>query len=80
MTNGGHISAGTLDELEERSCKVVTGAGHTVAVFRHDGRVYAVDNRCPHMGFPLERGTVKDGILTWPPTPRPLGRWTRPVT
>ena len=22
------------------------------------------DNRCPHMGFPLDRGTVKDCILT----------------
>jgi len=26
--------------------------------------VHAVDNRCPHMGFPLHRGTVCDGILT----------------
>jgi hypothetical protein len=23
-----------------------------------------VDNRCPHMGFPLHRGTLQDGILT----------------
>ena len=23
-----------------------------------------MDNRCPHMGFPLDRGTVRDGILT----------------
>ena len=43
---------------------VVTGGGHTIAVFSHDGEVHAVDNRCPHMGFPLDRGTVKDGILT----------------
>ena len=27
-------------------------------------KVYALDNRCPHMGFPLHRGTVRDGILT----------------
>ena len=26
--------------------------------------MYAVDNRCPHMGFPLHRGSVGDGILT----------------
>ena len=26
--------------------------------------VRAVDNRCPHMGFPLHRGTLRDGILT----------------
>jgi nitrite reductase/ring-hydroxylating ferredoxin subunit len=25
---------------------------------------FALDNRCPHMGFPLERGSVEDGILT----------------
>ena len=35
-----------------------------IAVFAHNDKVYAVDNRCPHMGFPLDRGTVKDGILT----------------
>ena len=58
------ISVGTLDEVRARGCTVVTGGGRTIAVFHVDGRVYAVDNRCPHMGFPLERGTVKDGILT----------------
>ncbi|MGH9114596.1 MAG: Rieske (2Fe-2S) protein, partial [Acidimicrobiales bacterium] len=25
---------------------------------------YAVDDRCPHMGFPLHRGTVDNGLLT----------------
>ena len=30
----------------------------------HGERIYAVDNRCPHMGFPLDRGSVKDCILT----------------
>ena len=58
------IKVGTLDELRGRGCTVVTGGGHTIAVFAHDDTVYAVDNRCPHMGFPLDRGTVKDGILT----------------
>jgi nitrite reductase/ring-hydroxylating ferredoxin subunit len=58
------IRVGPLDELKQRGCTVVTGRGHTIAVYYHDGQVYAVDNRCPHMGFPLDRGTVKDGILT----------------
>jgi nitrite reductase/ring-hydroxylating ferredoxin subunit len=39
-------------------------AGHSLALFFHDGSVHAVDNRCPHMGFPLHRGSVRDGILT----------------
>jgi hypothetical protein len=29
-----------------------------------DGGVFALDNRCPHMGFPLEHGSAEDGILT----------------
>jgi nitrite reductase/ring-hydroxylating ferredoxin subunit len=60
----GYIKVGSLDELRRRGCVVVTGKGHTLGVFYHGGQVYAVDNRCPHMGFPLDRGTVKDGILT----------------
>ena len=60
----GHINAGTLEQIEARGCTVVTGGGHAIAIFFHDGRVHAVDNRCPHMGFPLERGSVRDGILT----------------
>ncbi len=59
-----HINAGTLEDIRERGCTVVTGGGHAIAVFSHGDQVYAVDNRCPHMGFPLDRGSVKDGILT----------------
>ena len=35
-----------------------------VCLFAEGGEVHAVDNRCPHMGFPLHRGSVSDGILT----------------
>ena len=43
---------------------MINAGGHGIAVFAHDGRFFAVDNRCPHMGFPLSRGTVRDGLLT----------------
>jgi hypothetical protein len=33
-------------------------------VFADGDDVHAVDNRCPHMGFPLHRGTISDGIRT----------------
>ncbi len=63
-TMAGQIKAGTVEEIKTRGCTVVTGGGHAIAVFHHDGELFAVDNRCPHMGFPLDRGSVKDGILT----------------
>jgi nitrite reductase/ring-hydroxylating ferredoxin subunit len=54
----------SLAELKEAAVKTVQLDGHTLALYYVNGRVYAVDNRCPHMGFPLNRGSVKDGILT----------------
>src|SRR5438105_5293590 len=56
--------AASLDDVERLGCLVAHVDGQRLALFSHDGEVYAVDNRCPHMGFPLHRGTVEDGILT----------------
>ncbi|HCQ00899.1 MAG TPA: ferredoxin, partial [Candidatus Latescibacteria bacterium] len=59
------IQVASLDELKQKKVIVVSGNDGPIAVFHHDdGQVHAVDNRCPHMGFPLHRGTIKDGILT----------------
>jgi nitrite reductase/ring-hydroxylating ferredoxin subunit len=51
-------------ELEQAGVIVVRAGSHNVAVFQDGSEVFAVDNRCPHMGFPLDRGTVRDGMLT----------------
>lgn len=53
-----------LQDLDARGCKTVHVAGRTLVLLRSNGQVYALDNRCPHMGFPLDRGTCRDGILT----------------
>jgi nitrite reductase/ring-hydroxylating ferredoxin subunit len=58
------VRAGSLEDLRRAGCLVVTAGGHGVAVFWNAGEPRAVDNRCPHMGFPLARGTVRDGLLT----------------
>ncbi len=58
------VRVGTLDEVRAKGVLTASGNGKVAAVFYHEGRVYAVDNRCPHMGFPLSRGSCKDGILT----------------
>ncbi|MCZ6672852.1 MAG: Rieske (2Fe-2S) protein, partial [Verrucomicrobia bacterium] len=57
------IEVGSLEELKTKGVITVKGADRPIAVFFDQGKIHAVDNRCPHLGFPLNRGTVKDGIL-----------------
>ena len=54
----------SFEELEREGRRVVSVDGRPVLLLLDQGQVFALDNRCPHMGFPLHRGTVKDGILT----------------
>ena len=63
---GDWVRVGTSEEVREAGITVVTAARARIAVFadRASEELSAVDNRCPHMGFPLQRGTVRDGILT----------------
>jgi len=61
---GGYVRVGQLADLQGADCVVVQVEEHTLALFSRGEHIYAVDNRCPHMGFPLNRGTVKEGILT----------------
>jgi nitrite reductase/ring-hydroxylating ferredoxin subunit len=58
------VRAASLEDLHERGRLAVRAGGHALALFFDGGKVHAVDNRCPHMGFPLDRGTVNDGLLT----------------
>jgi nitrite reductase/ring-hydroxylating ferredoxin subunit len=58
------IYVGSIEKLKEDGATIVKGGRHGIAVMLHDEEVYAVDNRCPHLGFPLHMGSLCDGILT----------------
>ncbi|HEX9923100.1 MAG TPA: Rieske (2Fe-2S) protein, partial [Anaerolineae bacterium] len=60
----GKVRIASRSELDQPGCRVYQVDGHTLALFQTEAGLFAVDNRCPHMGFPLDRGSVKDGILT----------------
>lgn len=57
------VRVGTQEQLITQGRLVAKVGAHGVCVIWDDGRAYAVDDRCPHMGFPLHRGTVRDGLL-----------------
>ena len=58
-----HVAA--FSELPTGEAKAIRlEEGRSIALFNVDGRIYATDNQCPHMGYPLTRGAVRNGILT----------------
>jgi nitrite reductase/ring-hydroxylating ferredoxin subunit len=63
-TAGEWVRVASLAELQAEGRLTVLARHHVVVLFESNGQVYAVDNRCPHMGFPLDKGTVNDCILT----------------
>jgi nitrite reductase/ring-hydroxylating ferredoxin subunit len=63
-SNTNYVFVANLNDVQAAGCTVLHLNGHTIALFAHDDEIYAVDNRCPHMGFPLDKGTVNNGILT----------------
>jgi len=64
MHSDSYESVTELDSLRAEGREIVSAGGKAVVLFHHDDEVYAVDNRCPHMGFPLSDGSVEDGVLT----------------
>ncbi len=60
----GRVRVCRLEDLASRGRLAVKAGGASIALFYVGGRVYAVENRCPHMGYPLVKGSVKGCILT----------------
>ena len=59
------VYAADIKDIEaEGKCLPLSVKKHPIVLFSYNSKVYALDNRCPHMGFPLSQGTLKDGILT----------------
>ncbi|MGA7395790.1 MAG: Rieske 2Fe-2S domain-containing protein [Terrimicrobiaceae bacterium] len=62
----GFFHAASLANLEQKRMITVHGADRSVLLCWHEGQVFALDNRCPHMGFPLSKGSLDRGLLTCP--------------
>ena len=58
------VSVARFEDLQGKGCITVHPNGKTLVLFLYGDKVYALDNRCPHMGFPLDKGSVEDGILS----------------
>ena len=58
------MQVAALSDVPPGEAKAIRlGEGRSIALFNLDGRIYATDNQCPHMGYPLTRGAVRDGFF-----------------
>jgi nitrite reductase/ring-hydroxylating ferredoxin subunit len=64
MTLDHAVRAGSLEDLQ-REGRLLTKVGSLpVLVVWNEGRAFAIEDRCPHLGFPLHQGTVEAGLVT----------------
>jgi len=63
----GWLDAGPLAEIPEGRANIVCPKdGERIAVYKHEGKVFAIENVCAHQGGPLGEGNVIDGCITCP--------------
>jgi nitrite reductase/ring-hydroxylating ferredoxin subunit len=60
----GWVRAAAVDDITEGGAKSFAYLDKRIALFRTPRGVFACDNRCPHQGYALVRGDVRNGVLT----------------
>lgn len=55
-----------LGALAEGKSLCVKAESVNVVLIRMNGAVYAVENKCPHLGLPLGRGRIENGTIVCP--------------
>ena len=66
MNEDNFVVALDENEIKEDSMKLVSVAGRDILLAKHAGQVFAVSNRCPHVGCSLAMGKLKEYIVTCP--------------
>ncbi|KVM84594.1 non-heme iron oxygenase ferredoxin subunit [Burkholderia stagnalis] len=60
------IDTGALDDVDDEDVARFDHAGHTYAIYRIDGQVYASDGLCTHEQVHLADGFVIDHVIECP--------------
>lgn len=63
---GTMIDAGTVSQLPPGNMKLIKSSGSDILVANAGGKIYAIDNKCPHMGGNLSKGKLEGAIVTCP--------------
>lgn len=56
----------TLDAIPPGTAREFEYEDRVIAVFHHEGQLFAMDGLCPHQGGPLAEGEVVGNVVTCP--------------
>jgi nitrite reductase/ring-hydroxylating ferredoxin subunit len=56
----------SIDDIPEEGAIAVDVGERRIAVFRHQGELFALDETCPHRGGPLHDGSIDRGVVLCP--------------
>jgi nitrite reductase/ring-hydroxylating ferredoxin subunit/DMSO/TMAO reductase YedYZ heme-binding membrane subunit len=62
----GYTYVCEANEIEESRAKIFCIDKERIAVYKHEGKLYAIHNVCKHQGGPLGEGKILDGCITCP--------------
>ena len=66
LVERGFIKACKIDEIDENQAKMIMTQGQSIAIFKYDSKISAVNNICKHQNGPLSEGRIIDGCITCP--------------
>jgi nitrite reductase (NADH) small subunit len=58
-----YVDVGAVEEFPEGRGRAVPLGGRRVAIFRIDGRLHAIQDRCPHMAASLADGRLEGRLV-----------------
>ncbi|NET51475.1 MAG: Rieske (2Fe-2S) protein, partial [Merismopedia sp. SIO2A8] len=53
-------------ELGDGDRQVVKVEDRKIVVLKHEGKIHAVDNACPHLKLSIRKGKIVDGAIVCP--------------
>lgn len=61
-----YIKVARSSQVKERFGYAVKIGNKNIALFRHQGQIYALEDRCPHQAAPISEGYVENGYVVCP--------------
>lgn len=60
------VKVALRSEIPSDTGKQIEIEGREIALFKVDGKIFALSHICPHQGGPLAEGGVEGGVVTCP--------------